>query len=71
MEFKYKIEVKATIHIDGIEVADVYEEEGSGPLSKIEDLEEYMDMYFKPRIGAAGFVLKRRMYKSLSENLNK
>jgi hypothetical protein len=66
MEIKYELEIKISVEIDGEKVDDVYTESGSGPC---DDVSESMDMFVKPRIGAAGFVMTKKIKKDILKKL--
>ena len=66
MKIKYELEVKVLVKIDDIELSDTYTENGEGPC---DDISESIDMFVKPRIDAAGFVLVRRIKKNINKKL--
>ncbi len=66
MEFKYELEVKVLVKVDGIELSDTYTENGEGPC---DDISESVDMFIKPRIDVAGFILARRIKKNITNKL--
>jgi len=67
VEIKYELEVKISVEIDGKKVDDVYVESGFG--SNCDTVSESMDMFVKPRIGAAGFVITKRIKEDISKKL--
>ena len=67
MEIKYELEVKISIEIDGKKVDDVYVESGFG--SNCDTVPELIDVFVKPRIGTAGFVMAKRMKEDISKKL--
>lgn len=66
MEIKYELEVKISVEIDGKQVDDVYIENGSGPCN---DVSESMDMFVRPRVNAAGFVMTKKIKKYILKKL--
>lgn len=66
MEVKYELEVKLLVKVDDVELSDIYTENGEGPCG---DITEAVDMFVKPRIDAAGFVLARRIKKNINRKL--
>ena len=57
---KYELEINLKVIVDGKEVEDTYIESGEGP---VDNLEEGLKMFVKPRIEAGGFILARRIGK--------
>lgn len=64
MEIKYELEVKISVEIDGVKVDDVYIESGRGPCDNVS---EGLDIFVKPRVTAAGFVMARRIKEDLKK----
>ena len=68
MEIKYELEVKISVEIDGTKVDDVYTESGYGPC---DDVSESLDMFVKPRVSAAGFVMTKKIKEDIIKKLKK
>jgi len=66
VEIKYGLEVKISVEINGEKVEDVYTENGCGPC---DDISESIDMFVRPRVGAAGFVMAKRIKKDILKKL--
>ena len=66
MEIKYDLEVKISVEIDGVKVDDVYTESGSG---LCDDVSESMDMFVRPRVNAAGYVMAKKIKGTILKNL--
>jgi len=66
VEIKYELEVKISVEIDGEKVDDIYTESGSGPCN---DVSESMDMFVRPRVNAAGFVMTKKIKGNILKKL--